>query len=65
MNGAQFIRAVRKTGRANGVEVRLDRSRGKGERYTVVGDMKKELKTGTLYGMLTQIGLTIRDLQGD
>jgi hypothetical protein len=33
-----------------------------GEKLTIVRNQKDELKTGTLHAMLTQLGLTLREL---
>ncbi|HEX3554397.1 MAG TPA: type II toxin-antitoxin system HicA family toxin [Thermoanaerobaculia bacterium] len=33
-----------------------------GSRFTVIRDLKDELKTGTLHAMLQQLGLTLQDL---
>jgi mRNA interferase HicA len=33
-----------------------------GERFTIVRNLKDELKTGTLHAMLKQLGLTPEDL---
>ncbi len=71
MNGNEFIRKIKKLGKANGVPVELDESRGKGSHatlyygaaFTIVRNLKDELKTGTLHGMLTQLGLTTDDLK--
>jgi mRNA interferase HicA len=71
MRGNEFIRRVRKTGRATGVPVSWDETRGKGshgtlyygDRRTTVRHPKDELKTGTLHGMLAQLGLRLEDLE--
>jgi mRNA interferase HicA len=34
-----------------------------GERFTVLRDLKDELKTGTLHAVLKQLGLTLQDLE--
>jgi mRNA interferase HicA len=65
MTGAEFIRAMRRLGRRQGVEVRFVTRRGKGshgtlyfgERKTIVKDRKKELSRGLLTDMLRQLGL--------
>lgn len=57
-------------GRRRGVEVAFRKERGKGShgtlyygsRFTVVRNLKDELKTGTLYAMLKQLGLTLDEL---
>jgi mRNA interferase HicA len=69
VKGAEFVRRIRKIGRKRGVAVELVPERGKGShgllyfgtRFTVVRDLKDELKTGTLHAMLKQLGLTPKD----
>lgn len=70
MRGAEFVRRVRKLGRKRGVVVVFRKERGKGShgtlyygsRFTVVRDLKDELKKGTTHAMLKQLGLTPDDL---
>ncbi len=53
------------------VEVRVDNKRGKGsyvtlyfdDRFTIVGNPKKEVKTGTLTAMYQQLRLSREDLE--
>jgi mRNA interferase HicA len=67
MKGAEFVRRVRRLGRKSGVAATFDRERGKGShgtlyyghRFTVVRNLKDELKKGTLHAMLKQLGLTM------
>ena len=71
MKGSELLRKLRKLARARGVKVELVAERGKGshgtlyygDRFTVIRDLKDELKKGTLHGMLTQLGLKLEDLQ--
>lgn len=71
MRGNEFIRRVRHLARERGLSCRVDEKRGKGShvtlyyggRFTVVRNPKDELKTGTLHGMLKQLGLTLDDFQ--
>jgi mRNA interferase HicA len=71
MNGAEFIRRIRRLGRERGVLVRFEARHGKGshgrlyygERFTTVKDRKKEIRQGLLHAMLSQLGLTIRDIE--
>jgi mRNA interferase HicA len=66
----EFIRKIRSLGRKRGVKVAFVPERGKGshgtlyygEKLTIVRNPKDELKTGTLHTMLTQLGLTLREL---
>ena len=70
MNGARFIRRVRRLGRKRGVPVEVDASRGKGShvtllygrRFTTVPGHRGDLPKGTLAAMLKQLGLTLGDL---
>lgn len=71
MKGAEFVRRVRKLGKRLGVSVEVDLERGKGShgtlyfgsRFTVIRDLKDELRTGTLHAMLKQLGLRLEDLE--
>jgi mRNA interferase HicA len=71
MKADEFVKAIRKLGKARGVEVRLEKRRGKGshatlyygERKTTVKDRKKEVGVGLLNAMLKQLGLTKKDLE--
>ena len=71
MKGTEFVRRVVKLAKARGVSCRFDPVRGKGShgtlyfggRRTVVRNLKDELKTGTLHGMLKQLGLTLDELR--
>jgi mRNA interferase HicA len=70
MTGREFIRKVSKLARKNGVKVKYVARRGKGShgtffygsRFTIIRNLKDELKTGTLHAMLEQLGLSIEDL---
>jgi mRNA interferase HicA len=65
MRGNEFIKKVSSLAKKRGVECRVDRKRGKGshetlyfgDRKTVIRNPKDELKTGTLYAMLGQLGI--------
>jgi mRNA interferase HicA len=71
VKGSEFVRRVRKVGRKRGVATLLVAERGKGSHgtlyfggsFTIVRDLKDELKTGTLHAMLKQLGLTLRDIE--
>jgi len=73
MTGKEFIRKVKKLGRRRGVVVAFVTERGKGShgtlyygsRFTIVPNLKSELKPGTLHAMLNQLGLTLSDLSDD
>lgn len=71
MRGQEFVGRVRTLARQRGVPCRFDAARGKGShgtlyygnRRTVVPDLRRELKTGTLHGMLRQLGLLLEELR--
>ena len=70
MNGREFIAKGGKLARRNGIDVRFDRTRGKGshgtlyfgDRHTVVKGGRKPLKTGTFLGMCKQLGIDPKEL---
>jgi len=70
MTGNEFVRKVKALGRARGIPVVLNAARGKGSHqtlyfggaFTVVRDLKDELKTGTLHAMCFQLGIKVKDL---
>ena len=70
MRGNEFIKKVETLGKERGITVRVDKKRGKGshqtlyfgERKTIIRNPKDELKTGTLHGMCTQLGIRASDL---
>jgi len=65
VNGAEFIRKVRKTGRRRGALVRFMATHGKGShgrlyfglRFTTVKDRNKDIGKGLLAAMLNQLGI--------
>lgn len=70
MTGNEFLRRVKALGKRRGIAVTLNAARGKGSHqtlyygsaFTVVRNPKDELKTGTLHGMCSQIGIKVSDL---
>ena len=70
MNGAEFIRRLKKLGRKRNVAVRFLKRPGKGSHgklyfgsnCTTIKDRKKELSAKLLAAMLKQLSLSIRDL---
>lgn len=70
MTGGEFIRKIEALGRRTGVPVHLDKRHGKGShgtlyygtRKTTVKDRKKEIGPGLLAAMLSQLGLSKKDL---
>jgi mRNA interferase HicA len=71
VKGSEFVRTIRRLARTRGVTAEFIPERGKGShgtlyfgaRFTVVRDLKDEIKTGTLHAMLKQLGLTLQDLK--
>ncbi|MGL6344693.1 MAG: type II toxin-antitoxin system HicA family toxin [Waterburya sp.] len=65
MRGNEFVKKVKKLAKANGFEARVDHKRGKGshvtlyygDKFTIVRNLKDELKVGTLRAMLKQLGI--------
>lgn len=63
MTGHEFIKRVKKLAKTKSLEVVLNKSRGKGshvtlyygEKFTVVRNLKDELKTGSYKAMLKQL----------
>ena len=70
MKGEDLIKRIRKAGKRNHVEVRLESRHGKGshgrlyygERFTTIKYRKKEIGPGLLNAMLNQLGLNKRDI---
>ena len=70
MDGREFLRRLRRLGRANGVAVRYDGRPGKGSHgrvyygtaFTTIKDLKKEIGAGLLRKMLSDLHLTKDDL---
>jgi len=70
MTGTEFIRKIKILGKRNGIPVQFVARRGKGShgtlfygsRFSIVRNLKDELKKGTLHGMLDQLGLSLDDL---
>jgi mRNA interferase HicA len=73
MTGAEFIRKLKALAKSQGVTVTIDESRGKGSHrtlyyghaFTVIRNLKDELKTGTLQAMCSQLGIKSKDLKGE
>lgn len=69
MNGSEFIKRIKRYGKASGLSVRFEAKRGKGShgtiylgrRFTIVKDRKKEIGSGLLSGMLGDLGINPKD----
>jgi len=65
MNGNEFIKKVKRLGKDNDIEVRLEQQRGKGshatlyygDKYTIIKDRKKEIGKGLYKAMMKQLGI--------
>ncbi len=71
MNGREFLKRLRRLGKANGVTIRYDGKPGKGSHgrvyygtaFTTIKDLKKEIGSGLLIKMRSDLQLTKEDLQ--
>lgn len=71
MKGSEFIRKLKRLGRNRGVSVKLEQRRGKGshstlfygKKFTIIRNVRDELKTGTYKAMLKQLGISEKDLR--
>lgn len=70
MKGSEFVKKVKRLADSKGIKCGLNKERGKGshvtlyfgDQWTVVRNLKDELKTGTLNAMLKQLGITKDEL---
>lgn len=70
VRGTDLLGKVEELGKRTGTEVTFKTERGKGShgtlyygtRRAIVPDRKKELKAGTLRGILRQLGINPKDL---
>ncbi|MEZ5671348.1 MAG: type II toxin-antitoxin system HicA family toxin [Thiotrichaceae bacterium] len=66
MKGTEFVKKVKHLAKSKGIKCKLDEERGKGshstlyygDKWTIIRNLKDELKTGTLNAMLKQLGIT-------
>ena len=71
MKGSEFLRKVKKLGKEKGIKVNLIEERGKGshctleygDRFTIIRNLKDELKTGTYNAILKQLGISKNELR--
>jgi len=71
MKGSEFLKKLKALGRDRKVEVKIESRRGKGShstlfygnRFTIIRNLKDELKTGTFKAMLKQLGINENDLR--
>jgi len=71
MKGSEFLRKIKHLGKTKGIKVELVQRRGKGshstliygQHFTIIRNLKDELKTGTYNAMLKQLGINEDDLR--
>ena len=71
MKGSEFLRKIKHLGKTKGIRVELIQRRGKGshstliygKRFTIIRNLKDELKTGTYNAMLKQLGINEDNLR--
>ncbi len=71
MNGSEFLRKIKKLGKEKDIQVQLIQRRAKGshgtlmygQRFTIIRNLKDELKTGTYNAMLKQLGIDEDELR--
>ena len=71
MTGNELMRRLYRLGRMRGIEVRFEERRGKGSHGTLfyghlkttLKDRKKEIGPGLLHAILTQLGLSRRNIE--
>lgn len=71
MDGREFVKRLRRAGKANGVKVRYDGKPGKGSHgrvyygtaFTTIKDLRKEMGSGLLRKMLADLQLSEDDLR--
>jgi mRNA interferase HicA len=72
MKGSEFLRKLKKLGKEKGIKIKLIEERGKGShctlefgnRFTIIRNLKDELKTGTYNAMLKQLGISKKEFEG-
>lgn len=71
MKGSEFVRKITKLAHKTNVLVKMEYRRGKGshstlffgEKFTIIRNLKDELKTGTYKAMLKQLGINEKQLR--
>jgi mRNA interferase HicA len=71
MTGNELIKTLKKIGKKQGLDVRIDRKRGKGSHFTlyfgnqrtIMKDRTKEIGPGLLKKILNNLGLTQKDIE--
>ena len=73
MKGSELVKKLKRFAKKRGLVIVLDGSRGRGShstlylgnQFTIIRNLKDELKTGTLQGMLKQLDITLDDLENN
>ncbi|HSW93426.1 MAG TPA: type II toxin-antitoxin system HicA family toxin [Gammaproteobacteria bacterium] len=71
MKGSEFVKKIKTLGKEKGITVNFMEARGKGShstlvygnRFTIIRNLKDELKTGTFNAMLKQLGINKKELR--
>lgn len=71
MKGSEFVRKLKKLAKKKAIKVELIQRRGKGSHstliygihFTIIRNLKDELKTGTYHAMLKQLGINDDELR--
>lgn len=71
MKGSEFLKKITKLAKEKGISIKLVQRRGKGShstlfygtRFTIIRNLKDELKTGTYNAMLKQLGIDPKELR--
>lgn len=71
MKGSEFLKKIKKLGKEKSIQVKLIEERGKeshctiefGDRFTIIRNLKDELKTGTFNAILKQLGISKKELR--
>ncbi len=71
VTGSELIRRIKRVARKNGVDLRFEARPGKGShgrlyygnRFTTIKDRRQEISKGLLHAVLSQLGLSIDDIE--
>jgi mRNA interferase HicA len=71
MKGSEFLKKLKALAKSQSITVHIEQRRGKGshstlfygERFTIIRNLKDELKTGTYNAVLKQLGINEKDLR--
>ena len=71
MKGSEFVKKLKKIAHSKNIKVEIIQRRGKGShstlifgnRFTIIRNLKDELKTGTYLAMLKQLGINTKEFK--